>query len=75
MRLYYAKMGAYTELQIGLSTDLGIEEGGKYIMPWKCLYLEPRPDFLAALKTQEGEGTGVAAQLLEYFEKQRAEFK
>ena len=68
-------MGACTEISIGLSTNLGIEEGGKYIMPWKCLYLEPRPDFLAALKTQEDEGTGVAAQLLEYCEKQMSEFK
>lgn len=73
--LHSAKMGAYTELWAGLSPDLGIEEGGKYVVPWGRLHPSPRPDLLAALKTQEDGGTGVAAQFLEYCEKQTAEFK
>lgn len=73
--LHSAKMGAYTELWAGLSADLGIEEGGKYVVPWGRLHPKPRPDLLAALKTQEDGGTGVAAQFLEYCEKQTAEFK
>lgn len=73
--LHRAKMGAYTELWAGLSADLGIEEGGKYVVPWGRLHPKPRPDLLAALKTQEDGGTGVAAQFLEYCEKQTAEFK
>lgn len=73
--LHSAKMGAYTELWAGLSAELGIEDGGKYVLPWGRLHPKPRPDLLAALKTQEDGGTGVAAQFLEYCEKQTAEFK
>ena len=73
--LYDAKMGAYTELWAGLSRDLGIGDGGKYVVPWGRVHPSPRPDLLAALKTQEDGGTGVAALFVEYCEKQTAEFK
>ena len=73
--LYSAKMGAYTELWAGLSEDLGIEDGGKYVLPWGRLHPSPRPDLLAALKSQEDEGTGVAALFVEYCEKQTADFR
>ncbi len=73
--LYSAKMGAYTELWAGLSEDLGIEDGGKYVLPWGRLHPSPRPELLALLKTQEDEGTGVAALFMEYCEKQTAGFK
>lgn len=73
--LYDAKMGAYTELWAGLSRDLGIGDGGKYVVPWGRVHPSPRPDLLAALKTQEDGGTGVAALFMEYCETQTAEFK
>lgn len=73
--LYTAKMGAYTELWSGLSEDLGIEDGGKYILPWGRVHPGPRPDLLAALKTEEEGGTGNAALFMEYCEKQTAEFR
>lgn len=73
--LYQAKMGAYTELWAGLSEDLGIDDGGKYVMPWGRLHPSPREDLLAALKTRENGGTGVAALFVEYCEKLTAGFK
>lgn len=73
--LYPAKMGAYTELWAGLSGDLSIEDGGKYVVPWGRLHPCPRPDLVAALTTQEDGGTGVAALFLEYCEKVTADFR
>ena len=73
--LYDARMGAYTELWAGLSEDLDIGDGGKYVLPWGRLHPSPRPDLLAALKSQEDEGTGVAALFVEYCEKQTADFR
>ncbi len=73
--LYPAKMGAYTELWAGLSADLGIQDGGKYVVPWGRLHPCPRPDLMAALTTRENGGTGVAARFLEYCEKLTADFR
>lgn len=73
--LYPAKMGAYTELWAGLSGDLSIEDGGKYVVPWGRLHPSPRPDLTSALKTQEDGGTGIAALFVEHCEKQTADFK
>ena len=73
--LHSAKMGAYTELWAGLSGDLGIGDGGKYVVPWGRVHPSPRPDLLDALKTREDGGTGVAASFLEYCEMHTAGFK
>lgn len=68
-------MGAYTELWSGFSEDLGIEDGGRYIVPWGRVHPSPRPELLAALKTKEDGGTGIASLFVEYCEKQTAEFR
>ncbi|KAF2096203.1 putative steroid dehydrogenase [Rhizodiscina lignyota] len=73
--LYKARMGAYTELWAGLSEDLKIEDGGKYVLPWGRLHPSPRADLLAALKTRDEGGTGVAALFLDHCEKQTADFR
>lgn len=73
--LYSAKMGAYTELWAGLSQDLNIEDGGKYVVPWGRLHPSPRPDLVAALKSPENGGTGKAALFFEHCEKLTADFK
>ena len=73
--LYSAKMGAYTELWAGLSADLVIEDGGKYVVPWGRVHPSSRPDLLAALKSREDGGSGVAARFLEYCEQQTADFR
>lgn len=72
--LYPAKMGAYTELWAGLSEDLTIQDGGKYVVPWGRLHPSPRPDIEAALKPKEDGGTGFAALFLEHCKKLTADF-
>lgn len=73
--LHKAKMGAYTELWSGFSEELGIEDGGRYIIPWGRVHPSPRPELLAALKTKDDGGTGIASLFIEYCEKQTAEFR
>ena len=72
---YRATMGAYTELWAGLSEELAIGAGGKYVLPWGRLHPSPRPELLAAMKTREDGGTGVAASFVEHCEKQTAEYR
>ncbi|MCJ1372300.1 hypothetical protein MMC20_003523 [Loxospora ochrophaea] len=73
--LYGARMGAYTEVWAGLAGELGIEDGGKYVVPWGRLHPSPRTELMAALKSKEEGGTGVAALFRDYCEKQTAEFR
>ena len=72
--LYSAKMGAYTELWSGLSSDLTIEDGGAYILPWGRKHPSPRPELLAAMKTKEQGGTGVAAEFVEWCDTKIADY-
>jgi NAD(P)-dependent dehydrogenase (short-subunit alcohol dehydrogenase family) len=73
--LYPARMGAYTALWAAFSSELKVEDGGKYVLPWGRLHPSPRADLLAAMKAKEDGGTGVAAGFMEYCDKQVAEFK
>lgn len=72
--LYPAKMGAYTELWAGLSEDLKIQDGGKYVVPWGRLHPSPRFDIETALKSKEDGGTGIAALFLEHCKKLTKDF-
>ena len=45
------------------------------MVPWGRVHPSPRPDLLAALRTHEDGGTGVAALFTEYCEKQTAAFR
>lgn len=73
--LHSPRMGAYTELWAGLSSDVTMQDGGKYVLPWGRLHPSPRPDMLAAMKTKEDGGTGVAAQFMDFCEKQTLPFQ
>ena len=73
--LYSRRMGAYTELWAGLSSDLTISDGGKYVLPWGRLHPSPRPEMLAAMATKEERGTGVAASFMEYCEKHTMDYR
>ena len=73
--LYRARMGAYTELWAGLSDELTTGDGGKYVLPWGRLHESPRSDLLAAMKSKEEGGSGVAASFVEFCEKRTAEYR
>jgi NAD(P)-dependent dehydrogenase (short-subunit alcohol dehydrogenase family) len=64
------KYGAYTELWAGLSEEVGIEDGGRYAIPWGRWHGRPRKDILDALKTKEEGGTGQAGEFWKWCEDQ-----
>lgn len=72
--LYHSKFGAYTELWSGLSSELTIEDGGKYILPWGRLHPSPRSNLLAAMKSKDDGGTGVAEEFVCFCKKETAAF-
>ncbi|TVY81604.1 putative oxidoreductase [Lachnellula suecica] len=59
--LYGPRMGAYTALWAGLDGSLGLEDGGKCVLPWGRLHPSPPKGLLDAMKTEAEGGTGVAA--------------
>ncbi|KAJ6096935.1 steroid dehydrogenase [Penicillium sp. IBT 16267x] len=73
--LYPARMGAYTELWAGLSNELTISDGGKYLLPWGRFHPNPRQDLLRAMKRKDEGGTDVAATFIKYCEDQVSEFR
>jgi NAD(P)-dependent dehydrogenase (short-subunit alcohol dehydrogenase family) len=73
--LYPAIFGAYTELWAGLSTDLGMEQNGGYIIPWGRIHPSPREDLLGALKSVEDGGSGVAGKFWEWCENATADYR
>lgn len=73
--LYPAKMGAYTELWAGLSTELTTAQNGSYVIPWGRVHPSPRKDLVAALRSPEEGGTGQAAEFRKWCEKQTAEYR
>ena len=73
--LFPPKMGAYTELWAGLSSDLTVSDGGKYIIPWGRVHPSPRADLLRAMKTKANGGTETAATFVQYCDDQILEFK
>lgn len=72
--LYKAIYGAYTQLWAGLSSDLSIQDGGNYIIPWGRIHPSPRSDLVAALVAEEDGGTGIAKAFAQWCEKQTANF-
>ena len=73
--LYTARNGAYTALWAAFSDTLTIQDGGKYILPWGRLHPNPREDLLAAMKSKEDGGTGIADGFMEYCNEQISGFK
>ncbi|KAF4439934.1 hypothetical protein F53441_12435 [Fusarium austroafricanum] len=67
--LYHARFGAYTNLWAGISPDLKIEDGGRFIWPFGRFHPNPRADLLENLKSKEKGGTGTAAEFAEYCNK------
>lgn len=74
MVLHDPKLGAYTELWAGLSEDVKIEDGGRYVVPWGRWHSSPRKDIVAGLKSRDEGGTGVAQEFWAWCEKQTDQF-
>ncbi|GKU20841.1 unnamed protein product [Fusarium langsethiae] len=72
--LHPPKKGAYSELWAGLSTEIKLDDGGRYGIPWGKWHPSPRKDLLLSLKTKEDGGTGVAATFWEWCDRETAKF-
>jgi len=69
--LHDAKFGGYTELFAGLSSDIGLENNGSYVVPWGRLRSDeqcPRKDIINAMVSEEDGGLGYGEKLWEYCE-------
>jgi NAD(P)-dependent dehydrogenase (short-subunit alcohol dehydrogenase family) len=62
--------GAYTGLWAGLSDEIGIEDGGRYGIPWGRWHGNLRKDILDALKSKANGGTGQADEFWKWCELQ-----
>ncbi|EKV06597.1 Steroid dehydrogenase, putative [Penicillium digitatum PHI26] len=72
--LYVPRFGAYTGIWSAFASDLKLDDGGKYILPWGRIHPCPREDLLRAMKGKEKGGTGVAAAFVQYCDNQIAAF-
>ena len=72
--LWNAKMGAYTELWAGVSSEIKAEHNGGYIIPWGRIHPSPRKDLLDALRGVKEGGTGEAEDFRKWCDKEIAEF-
>jgi NAD(P)-dependent dehydrogenase (short-subunit alcohol dehydrogenase family) len=72
--MHEPKFGAYTELWVGLSTEVTCDDGGRYGVPWGGWHPDPRKDVLESLKSKQDGGTGLAAEFWDWCETQTKEF-
>ncbi|RGP80007.1 hypothetical protein FLONG3_1778 [Fusarium longipes] len=72
--LHPAKYGAYSELWAGISTEIKLDDGGRYGVPWGKWHPGPRNDLLLALKTQSDGGSGIASEFWDWCNKETEKF-
>jgi len=73
--LYDVKYGCYPNLWAGLSTDITMEDTGRYVIPWGRWSIKVRADILNALKSEKEGGSGVAQQFWDWCEKETKEWR
>lgn len=73
--LYKAVYGAYSELWAGLSQELGMKDGGGYVVPWGRRHPSPRKDLVEALVDEKKGGTGTASRIVEWCKRETEGFR
>ncbi|KAG5759401.1 hypothetical protein H9Q69_009326 [Fusarium xylarioides] len=68
--LHPPKRGAYSELWAGVSTEIKLEDGGRYGIPWGRWHPSPKKDLVQSLKTKEDGGSGIAADFWNWCDEQ-----
>ena len=66
--------GAYTALWTGLGEQVGLEDGGRYAVPWGKWGTCSRVDLVDAMKSEKDGGTGEAERLWRWCEKITEEY-
>ncbi|KAF5692252.1 alcohol dehydrogenase [Fusarium denticulatum] len=72
--LHPPKRGAYSELWAGVSTEIKLEDGGRYGIPWGRWHPSPRKDLVQSLKTKEDGGSGIAADFWDWCNQQTKDY-
>ncbi|KAM0350994.1 hypothetical protein ACHAPU_002772 [Fusarium lateritium] len=72
--LHPAKRGAYSELWAGVGTEVTLEDGGRFGIPWGRWHPSPRKDLLQSLKSKDNGGSGIAAELWDWCDGKTSEF-
>ncbi|KAM0325594.1 hypothetical protein ACHAPQ_007994 [Fusarium lateritium] len=72
--LHPPKRGAYAELWAGLSTEIKLEDGGRYGIPWGRWHPGQRKDILQSLKSKDEGGSGVAMEFWSWCDEQTKQF-
>lgn len=67
--------GAYTNLWAGLSSEVTIKDGGSYAIPWGKWHIQPKKEFLNALKSEEEGGTGEALLFWNWCDEQTRQYE
>ena len=67
--------GAHTNLWCGLAPEIGVEDGGRYVMPWGRWHPGQREDVVRGMKSRDEGGTGDALALWEWCEKKVSGFE
>ncbi|EXK44669.1 hypothetical protein FOXG_03879 [Fusarium oxysporum f. sp. lycopersici 4287] len=72
--LHPPKRGAYSELWAGVSTEIKLEDGGRYGIPWGRWHPSPRKDLVQSLKTKEDGGSGIAGDFWDWCDQQTRKY-
>lgn len=72
--LHDPKLGAYTELFAGVSTDLTMDDAGGYLIPWGRRHPGLSKDLLRCIATREEGGTGLSKEFLDWCKEQIAKY-
>lgn len=70
---YPAKLGAYTELFAGWSSEITLEKNGAYVIPWGRIGTYNSALRKAVLSKEQG-GDGTAERFLEWCERETREY-
>ncbi|KAF4335513.1 light induced alcohol dehydrogenase Bli-4 [Fusarium beomiforme] len=72
--LHPPKRGAYAELWAGVSTEIKLEDGGRYGIPWGRWHPSPRKDLVESLKPKEDGGSGIAADFWDWCDRETKKY-
>jgi hypothetical protein len=72
--LHSAELAAHTEIYAGMSPDLGLENNGAYVIPWGRMHQAVAPNLVAAMKSKEEGGKGLAKEFWDICEERTNDY-
>ena len=72
--LHSAELAAHTEIYAGISPDFGLENNGAYAIPWGRIHQAVAPNLVAAMKSKEEGGKGLAKEFWDFCEERTNDY-